>query len=90
MQIYVYRDGKRGGPYTREQVTAGLDAGTFLQTDMAWTDGTPGLIPINSLLTSKYEYHCANCGSTLAPSMFRRISTGGWVFFLSYSYSVCR
>lgn len=84
MQIYIYRDGHREGPYTREQVMAGLTAGTFLATDLAWRNGVPNWTPIQLLLTANYEYHCASCGSTATPTMFRRISSGGWVFFFVF------
>lgn len=82
MQIYLYRDGQRIGPYTQEQVAAALSVGTFQPTDLAWR-GADGWIPLSTLLATPYEYKCLTCGSKIPPTVLRRISTGGWVFFFA-------
>jgi DNA-directed RNA polymerase subunit RPC12/RpoP len=80
MEIYVYRNGERYGPYLSEDVQAGLNAGTFSKDDLAWRAGLTKWIPLVSLLNFG-EYKCDVCGSTVAPAVFRRISQGGWIFF---------
>lgn len=46
----IHRDGQNGGPYTTEQLRAGLADGTFLTTDLAWRPGLTGWTPIEQQL----------------------------------------
>jgi uncharacterized protein DUF4339/LITAF-like zinc ribbon protein len=80
MEIYIYRNGQREGPYSSADVQAGLDLGSFGKSDLAWRAGLAKWIPLAALLSS-HGYKCDVCGSTVTPAVFRRISRGGWVFF---------
>jgi len=79
--IYLHRYGKQEGPYSIENLRAYLADGRVAELDLAWRNQTEGWIPLGSLLSKPYEYRCAHCGSTVQPAVFRRISSGGWIFF---------
>ncbi len=81
IDIYILRNNKRHGPYPLENVRQGLSEGTFLPSDMAWHAGLDRWVTVNAVLTGTVEYRCSSCGSSIPPTLFRRISTGGWVFF---------
>lgn len=52
MQILVIRNGLQEGPFSVEQVRAGLQAGTLSPSDMAWHEGRAAWTAIDKLLTS--------------------------------------
>ncbi len=49
MQITINRDGQQYGPFSLEQINAGLAAGQLVPTDMAWHEGLPEWIPLAEL-----------------------------------------
>ncbi len=46
MQIHVARNSAQLGIFSPEEITAGLSAGRFLASDLAWRDGMPGWTPL--------------------------------------------
>ena len=52
MQIYVSKNGKQFGPYTRTQLYSYVQSGTFTGTDPAWWDATLGWKTINDITFS--------------------------------------
>ena len=49
MEIYLARDGQRLGPFSPDEVRRQLATGTAKPTDLAWSEGSPGWIPLSSL-----------------------------------------
>jgi hypothetical protein len=52
MQIYVSKNGKQYGPYTRTQLYSYVQSGTFAGTDPAWWDETLGWKSIDDMTFS--------------------------------------
>ena len=48
--IYIHKDGNQLGPFTEQQLKDEITQGHFSASDMAWKEGTPDWVPINSLL----------------------------------------
>lgn len=48
MKIHVARDGQELGQLPPDEVQAGLAAGKFLPTDLAWAEGQTGWVPLSS------------------------------------------
>ncbi len=46
MQIHVARNSAQLGIFSPEEITAGLSAGRFLASDLAWRDGMPAWTPL--------------------------------------------
>tara|TARA_B100000676_G_scaffold198963_1_gene195519 strand:+ start:692 stop:1144 length:453 start_codon:yes stop_codon:yes gene_type:complete len=42
MQIYISKNGKQFGPYTKSQLYSHIQSGTFVSTDPAWWQGCLG------------------------------------------------
>lgn len=49
MQIFIQHHGEQTGPFTTEQVRAGLSNGTYQSSTLAWHAGAPGWIPLASI-----------------------------------------
>ena len=49
MQIYVFKNNQRTGPFTLEQVQANLKGGIFNSADLCWYDGLPNWSPVSTL-----------------------------------------
>jgi hypothetical protein len=49
MEIYIARDGQRLGPFSTDEVQRQLGARLVSPTDLAWTEGSPGWVPLNTL-----------------------------------------
>src|SRR5580693_3787579 len=49
MKILVHHNGQQLGPYSLEEVRAGLAAGTLFPNDLAWQEGAPNWVPLASL-----------------------------------------
>lgn len=49
MQIFIQHQGQQTGPFTIAQVHAGLIAGTYLPTDMAWYEGAAGWAALSTV-----------------------------------------
>jgi hypothetical protein len=52
MQIYISKNGKQFGPYTRTQLYSYVQSGTFAGTDPAWWDETLGWKSIDDMTFS--------------------------------------
>jgi hypothetical protein len=52
MQIYISKNGKQFGPYTRTQLYSYVQTRTFIGTDPAWWDATLGWKTINDITFS--------------------------------------
>jgi GYF domain 2 len=63
MEIYVYKDGERVGPHSKESLTAWLAAGTFQQSDLAWREGFTSWRPLSLVLGAA---KCPQCQGTLS------------------------
>lgn len=50
MQIYVHRDGRDLGPFTREEVNEHLAAGSLSPSDAAWREGLPEWSTVEALV----------------------------------------
>lgn len=46
MPIHISRGNQQFGPYELDRINAGLQDGTFQPTDLAWSDGMPGWVPL--------------------------------------------
>ena len=46
MQIHISRNNLQYGPYDFDRVNAGLNDGSLLPTDLAWSEGMPGWVPL--------------------------------------------
>lgn len=46
MPIHLSRNNQQYGPYELDHVNAGLKDGSLLPTDLAWSDGMPGWVPL--------------------------------------------
>ena len=64
MSIYILKDGKQLGPYSPEQLRAGLADGRLLPTVQAWTSGLPDWTNLGSLLKTS-RYTCPQCQGVL-------------------------
>ena len=49
MQIFIQHNGQQTGPFTVEQVRAGLANGTYQPSDMAWHEGAAGWLPLSTI-----------------------------------------
>lgn len=49
MNIYLTKEGDKGGPYTIEQVVELIRRGDYLMTDLAWREGMSDWKPIHTL-----------------------------------------
>ena len=49
MQIHIFRNGERYGPYNLKDINAYLASGTLLSTDLAWQDGMTDWLPISQI-----------------------------------------
>jgi hypothetical protein len=49
MQIHIARDGKPMGPFSLEEVTRQLAAGTLSLSDQAWYEGAAGWAPLSTV-----------------------------------------
>lgn len=52
MQYHISRDGKTYGPYALPDLQRMLTQGQVLQTDLCWTEGMSGWLPISQVLRS--------------------------------------
>jgi len=50
MQITISRNGQQFGPYTEEQARAYVQQGQLQASDLAWTEGQSGWVPLSTLL----------------------------------------
>jgi hypothetical protein len=48
MQIHVRKEYGTHGPYSLDQLQDLIDNGKFAYDDMAWVEGTPEWVPLNS------------------------------------------
>ena len=48
-EIYLTRDGLQYGPYSPEELRAGIKAGTMSGNDYAWYEGIEEWVPINTI-----------------------------------------
>jgi hypothetical protein len=51
MQYHISRDGKSYGPYAQPDLQRMLSQGQVLPTDLCWTEGMAGWLPISQVLT---------------------------------------
>jgi predicted nucleic acid-binding Zn ribbon protein len=49
MQIYVFKDNRKTGPFTLDQVQANLKGNIFISADLCWYEGIPNWNPISTL-----------------------------------------
>lgn len=49
MQIFIQHNGQQTGPFTVDQVRAGLANGTYQPSDPAWHEGAPGWLPLAAI-----------------------------------------
>ncbi|MBV9127987.1 MAG: TIGR00266 family protein [Verrucomicrobia bacterium] len=49
MQIFITRGGQQHGPYDEATIRGGLQSGSFSPVDMAWYQGAPGWVPLNTI-----------------------------------------
>lgn len=49
MQIFIQHQGIQTGPFTLDQVSAGIAAGTYQLSDMAWYEGAAGWAPLHTV-----------------------------------------
>jgi len=51
MDILIRKDNEQHGPYSEEEIRQHLNAGTFSQDDLAWTEGQADWTPLSSVLS---------------------------------------
>lgn len=49
MEIHIARDGGKLGEFPLGEVQRKLDAGELRRTDLAWTEGSPGWVPLENI-----------------------------------------
>ena len=49
MEVYLFKDGQRFGPYSTDQVKEYLASGDFAETDLAYFEGRDGWVPITKV-----------------------------------------
>ncbi|MBG30807.1 MAG: hypothetical protein CMI31_12515 [Opitutae bacterium] len=49
MEVYLFKDGQRFGPYSMDQVKEYLASGDFAETDLAYFEGRDGWVPITKV-----------------------------------------
>jgi hypothetical protein len=49
MEIYTQHHGQQSGPHSIDDVRAGLAAGTYQPSDLAWYEGAAGWMPLSSI-----------------------------------------
>jgi len=52
MQFFVQHQGQQTGPFTIDQIRAGLAAGTYQPSDLGWRNGLPEWQPLSTLLAA--------------------------------------
>lgn len=52
MQIFIQHKGQQTGPFSVDQVRAGLANGTYQPSDPAWHEGASGWLPLASILAT--------------------------------------
>src|ERR1051326_3954618 len=62
MDIHLYKDGQRLGPFTLEEVNSQLGSGAIALTDQAWRQGLTRWVPLGSLLNPT---QCPQCNGTM-------------------------
>jgi hypothetical protein len=65
-KIYIERNCERYGPYSQEEVTAGLADGTFLPTDLACRCGYAVWVPLQKPLAGERQNPCPQCRGELS------------------------
>ncbi len=63
MQIYVFKNNQKTGPFTLDQVQANLKGGIFNSADLCWYEGVPNWNPISTLPD------CAPVQAAMPPGM---------------------
>lgn len=87
MDVYVYRDGEKLGPYNHMDIAAGLASGAFLPTDMVWRLGLRDWTPLHSLTARAYN-PCPQCkGDLIIQSENPQRGTGIIVIVLGALFS---
>ena len=85
MQIYVFKNNQKTGPFTLDQVQANLKGGIFNSADLCWYEGIPNWNPISTLPDcapvpgGNATGHAADCRSAASGGCHRASSpsTGG-------------
>lgn len=49
MQIFIQHHGQQTGPFTLDQVRAGMANGIYQASDLAWYEGAPGWLPLSTV-----------------------------------------
>jgi hypothetical protein len=49
-EIYLTRDGQQYGPYSIDQIKTAMSDGTVNSNDLAWYEGIPSWVPVNSII----------------------------------------
>jgi hypothetical protein len=74
MEIYIYKNGQKLGPFNEQVVRAGIATGQFLHTDFGWYPGLPDWQPLSQILNtlppSPYPLHQSMHSSGLASTSF--------------------
>ena len=52
MNIFIYRNGTKDGPYTLQEIKKYLTNGTFNETNLAWYEGCSDWLPLKDVITS--------------------------------------
>jgi hypothetical protein len=52
MRILVNQRDEQLGPFTEEQIRAGLQNGTFSPSDLGWVEGTPSWVPLSQIVAA--------------------------------------
>ena len=45
MEIFIQHQGQQTGPFTQQEIQAGLTSGTYQPSDLIWYEGAAGWIP---------------------------------------------
>jgi|GEM_PF-377805 len=62
MAIYIAKNNQQTGPFTEEQIIAGVKEKLFFPTDLAWQEGMAGWQPLSSVLPAAF-------GNVVPPSL---------------------
>lgn len=86
MQIYVGKDSRKLGPFTKEQIQAMLASGEVSLSDNAWSEGHDTWQPLHLILGVHAPAQVARAGA-MSPSKpaYLYISTGRLIFMTVFS-----
>ena len=74
MEIFIQHQGQQTGPFTQQEIQAGLANGTYKTSDLVWYEGAAGWLPLSS------APHILGGGVpavAVAPAMLGSVPAGG-------------